>query len=165
MKHEDFENKMQEAAKKFATMKKAPKRPDTQFIKGAMWAWELLTGVHSEQDYEARLRHQIESRTGWEPWMVDVVRSTAQVLVDIDETRKEINDTGRTWLETGYNGQMKRVACPHIAHEKDLMRTLTMLYEHLGLSFKANPEKMVLSAKKGVDDTDPMAAFYADAKK
>ena len=41
MKQKKFEQQAREAAKAMLK-KKAPTKPDTQFVKGAMWAWELL---------------------------------------------------------------------------------------------------------------------------
>ena len=163
MKKDKFEKLLADAAKKFADRKKAPKTPDAQFRNGALWAWELLTAIGTEAYYEDQLRQAAVERLGkYETWMDMPIITAAKTLVDIDETRAEIRETGRTWWEQGYNGQQKRVACPHIAHEKDLVRTLATLYEHLGFSFKTNPEKMTANTKEGGEEHDKLNKLLND---
>jgi hypothetical protein len=163
MKKEDFENQLKEAAAKFASRKNSPKTQEAQFRNGAMWAWELLTAIGTEAYYEEQLREAAIKRLGqYETWMDVPIATAAKTLVDIDETRREISATGRTWWETGYNHQQKRVACPHIAHEKDLVRTLATLYEHLGLSFKTNPEKMTANTAIGGGEHDKLKNLLDD---
>ena len=61
MKQEDFELEAKDAAKAMLK-KKAPTRPETQFVKGAMWAWELLTQGRTVAEYEEQLRRDVCAR-------------------------------------------------------------------------------------------------------
>lgn len=164
MKQDEFDKLMREAARKF-TDKRTPTKPETQFSKGASWAWELLMEVRSEIYYEERLRQQIQARLAREPepWMDELISTTAQLLVDRDECRKEIRETGRTWDSWDKNMNPKKESCPHIAHEKDIMRTLDGYFQALGLSFKATPSKIKDDTHKGIDESDPMVGFYKNS--
>ena len=161
MEQKEFEMQMKEAAKKYENGKPSQK-PSANFIAGAKWALGQLTQTGTELYYINQLREQIKSRRGTdtEPWLEQIIRSAAQVLVDIDETRADIRKNGRIWEEQGYNMQKKKVANPEMAHLKDLMRTISIFYESLGLSFKSTPSKMKESTKVGVDEDDPMVQFF-----
>lgn len=165
MKKEDFDKLLTEASKKYAKGTTA-KRPESQFNAGARWAWEQLTKKGTEMYYEEQLREQIESRLG-EPadkWMDQIITTTAQTLVDVDETREDIQKNGRTWIEYGYNMQQKRVSNPEQGHLKDLMRTLTTLYESLGLSYKTNPKRMTEPTKKGGSEHDKLTEMFNELR-
>lgn len=164
MEQKDFEVQLKEAAKKYENGHPAQK-PSANFVMGAKWAASLLTQAGTELYYINQLREQIKSRRGTdtEPWLEQIIRSAAQVLVDIDETRADIRKNGRIWEEQGYNMQKKKVANPEMAHLKDLMRTISIFYESLGLSFKSTPSKMKESTKVGVDEEDPMAKLLQGA--
>ena len=58
----------------------------------------------------------------------------------------------------------RKVANPEMAHLKDLMRTISIFYESLGLSFKSTPSKMKESTKVGVDDEDPIVQLFKSMK-
>ena len=129
---------------------------------GAKSAFNLLSQTGTEMAYIEQLRNQIKCRRGSdaEPWLEQIIRTAAQILVDIDETRRDISKNGRIWEEQGYNMQKKKVANPEMAHLKDLTRTLAIYYESLGLSFKSTPSKMkdAVSAK---GDRDPLIDYLA----
>lgn len=160
MEQKDFELQMKEAAKKYENGHPAQK-PSANFVMGAKWAASLLTQAGTELYYINQLREQIKSRraTDAEPWLETTIRTAAQVLVDIDELRADIRKNGRIWEEQGYNLQKKKVVNPELAHLKDMMRTMAIYYESLGLSFKSTPSKMKESAKVGADEDDPLTQF------
>ena len=164
MKQEEFKEKARSAAKAFADRKKVATKPDTQFVKGAMWAWQLLYDLKLEPFYEEQLRRQIESREGKEAeqWMDSIIETTAKALVDLDETRQEIRRTGRTWESWDKNMNPKRESCPHITHEKDILRTLDLYYQSLGLSYKTTPKKMTDNVKKGGAEVDKLGILLND---
>lgn len=162
MEQKDFDMQMKEAAKKYEKGRPS-KLPSANFIAGAKWAASQLTQTGTELYYINQLREQIKSRraTDAEPWLEQTIRTAAQVLVDIDELRADIRKNGRIWEEQGYNMQKKKVVNPELAHLKDLMRTMSMYYESLGLSFKSTPSKMKESAKVGVDEDNPIVQYLA----
>ena len=160
MEQKDFEVQMKEAAMKYENGHPAQK-PSANFVMGAKWAASQLTQAGTELYYINQLREQIKSRRGTdtEPWLEQTIRTAAQVLVDIDELRRDISKNGRIWEEQGYNMQKKKVVNPELAHLKDMMRTMAIYYESLGLSFKSTPSKMKESTKVGVDEDDPLTQF------
>lgn len=164
MEQKDFEMQMKEAAKKYENGHPSQKA-SANFIAGAKWAASQLTQAGTELYYINQLREQIKSRraTDAEPWLEQAIRTAAQVLVDIDELRADIRKNGRIWEEQGYNMQKKKVVNPELAHLKDMMRTMAIYYESLGLSFKSTPSKMKESAKVCVDEEDPMVQFLQGA--
>ena len=161
MEQKEFEVQMKEAAKKYENGHPS-KLPSANFMAGAKWAASQLTQTGTELYYINQLREQIKSRraTDAEPWLEQTIRTAAQVLVDIDELRADIRKNGRIWEEQGYNMQKKKVVNPELAHLKDMMRTMAIYYESLGLSFKSTPSKMKESAKVGVDEDDPIIQYY-----
>ena len=161
MEQKDFEMQMKEAAMKYENGHPAQKA-SANFMMGAKWAASLLTQTGTELYYINQLREQIKSRRGTdsEPWLEQTIRTAAQVLVDIDELREDIMKNGRVWEEQGYNLQKKKVVNPELAHLKDMMRTMAIYYESLGLSFKSAPSKMKESTKVGFDEDDPMMQYY-----
>lgn len=161
MEQKDFEMQMKEAAKKYENGHPSQKA-SANFMMGAKWAASLLTQTGTELYYINQLREQIKSRraTDAEPWLEQAIRTAAQVLVDIDELRADIRKNGRIWEEQGYNMQKKKVVNPELAHLKDMMRTMAIYYESLGLSFKSTPSKMKESTKVGVDEDDPMMQYF-----
>ena len=48
---------------------------------------------------------------------------------------------------------------------KELERTIGMWREHLGLSYKVNPQRMKESPKETVDESDPMLQYYKGKNK
>lgn len=163
MKKEDMEQLLKVAAKKYVAGAKVNK-PAAVFVAGAQWLWELLYGRKEAVYYEERLRSMVADRCGrCEPWQEDLIATAADTLVDRDETSAEIRQSGRTWVEFDKNMNQKKVSCPHVAHKKDIVRSLILLYESLGLSYKATPSKMVESVRRGVEEDDPMKRFYESA--
>ena len=147
MKQEKFEQQAREAAKAMLK-KKAPTKPDTQFVKGAMWAWELLMEAKAPIYYEEKLRAEVTARLGEEGmrenegWIESLIEETAEKMARLDTFKQEVE-----------------------VHMKELDRTIGMQREHLGLSFKVNPIRMKESPKQADTDKDPMYQFVKGRKR
>ena len=119
--------------------------------------------------YELELRKMIEARTGakMEQWLMPQVRATAMNEVMLDKIQSELYDetTKLADWRDGSTGQMKFEAHPLLPHYDKLQRTLMMQFEAIGLNYSTTPSKVKEDTRKGVDETDSMAAFYTAAKK
>ena len=170
MKQEKFEQQAREAAKAMLK-KKAPTKPDTQFMKGAMWAWELLMEAKAPIYYEEKLRAELTARLGEEGmrenegWIESLIEETAEKMARLDTFKQEVEDTG--YLLDKYDKQMNlyKESNPLLVHMKELDRTIGMQREHLGLSFKVNPIRMKESPKQADTDKDPMYQFVKGRKR
>jgi hypothetical protein len=162
MNREDFEDKAREASK--AMLKsKAPTQPQTQFVKGALWAWEALMAARDSIYYEAVLRGDVCDRFGIdkpERWQESLITDTAKMMADRDGIEADIRETGRLLTKTDKNMNKYKESNPLYVHLKELQRTIGMYREHLGLSMKAIPARMKESPKQGMDENDPMMVFY-----
>ena len=150
--------------------KKAPTKPDTQFVKGAMWAWELLMEAKAPIYYEEKLRAEVTARLGEEGmrenegWIESLIEETAEKMARLDTFKQEVEDTG--YLLDKYDKQMNlyKESNPLLVHMKELDRTIGMHREHLGLSFKVNPIRMKESPKQGEKENDPLYQFVKGKK-
>ena len=169
MKQKKFEQQAHEAAKAMLK-KKAPTKPDTQFVKGAMWAWELLMEAKAPIYYEEKLRAEVTARLGEdglrenEGWIESLIEETAEKMARLDTFKQEVEDTG--YLLDKYDKQMNlyKESNPLLVHMKELDRTIGMQREHLGLSFKVNPIRMKESPKQGEKENDPLYQFVKGKK-
>ena len=161
MTQETFEKLLYEAAKKYADSDKVGKKPETQFKAGAMWLWELLKGAKDVPYYEEVLRRELIDRIGSvEMWQESLITDTAALMVERDEVEADIQRTGRIWEKYDKNMNLYYEANSLINLKKETVRSIGMQREHLGLSFKVNPNRMKDSPKNMVDEDDPMRAFY-----
>ncbi len=97
MKQEEFEAKAKSASKEMLK-KKAPTRPETQFVKGAMWAWELLMTGRTVAEYEQQLRQDVCARFNIEEperWQELLISETATMMADRDGMQADILTEGR----------------------------------------------------------------------
>ena len=119
--------------------------------------------------YELELRKMIEARTGakMEMWLMPQVRATAMNEVMLDQIQEALTNGKRKLADwnDGSTGQMKFEAHPLLPHYDKLQRTLLMQFEALGLNYSTTPSKVKEDTRKGVDETDSMAAFYTAARK
>ena len=169
MKQKKFEQQAREASKEMLK-KKAPTKPDTQFVKGAMWAWELLMDAKAPIYYEEKLRAEVTARLGDEGlrenegWIESLIEETAEKMARLDTFKQEVEDTG--YLLDKYDKQMNlyKESNPLLVHMKELDRTIGMQREHLGLSFKVNPIRMKESPKQGEKENDPLYQFVKGKK-
>jgi len=164
MKQEDFELAAKDAAKAMLK-KKAPTRPDTQFVKGAMWAWQLLMEAKTAIYYETKLRAEVMARLGEEGmrenegWIESLIEETAEKMARLDSFKHEVEDTGYLIDKMDKNMNTYKESNPLLVHMKELDRTIGMQREHLGLSFKVNPIRMKESPKQGEKENDPLYQF------
>lgn len=117
--------------------------------------------------YELELRKMIKARTGaeCEVWLGPQIRSTAMNMVMLDKIQAEMLDMDSLiTMVPGSMGQMKNEVTPLLPHYDKLQRTLLMQFEALGLNYSTTPSKVKEDTKRGVEETDPMASFYQNAK-
>ena len=170
MKQEDFELAAKDAAKAM-TKKKAPTRPETQFVKGAMWAWQLLMEARAPIYFEEKLRQEVMARLGEEGmrenegWIESLIEETAEKMARLDSFKREVEDTGYLIDKMDKNMNYYKESNPLLVHMKELDRTIGMQREHLGLSFKVNPNRMKESPKQSDTEKDPMYQFVKGRKK
>lgn len=165
MNQDDFETKAREASKAMLK-KKAPTKPDTQFVKGAMWAWETLMTAKSVIYYEDMLRQDVCDRYGIERperWQESLICETADMMAERDEMQETIREEGRLLTKMDKNMQQYKESNPLYVHLKELQRSIGMQREHLGLSVKSTKKKE--DTKPSVGDDDPMANYYKTTKK
>ena len=118
--------------------------------------------------YELELRKMIKSRTGaeMEPWLLPQVRATAANMVMLDKVQQELLDTtSLVTMVPGSMAQMKSEVSPLLPYYDKMQRTLMLQFEAIGLNYKTTPSKVKEDTRKGIDETDPMAAYYEQARK
>ena len=160
MKQEDFELKAKDAAKAM-TKKKAPTRPETQFVKGAMWAWELLMQGHTVAEYEEQLRQDVCARFNIEEpekWQELLISETATMMADRDGMQADILKEGRLIAKWDKNRMPYKESNPLYVHLKELQRSIGMQREHLGLTAKS-AKKMESPKTHDVKD-DPIGEYF-----
>ena len=160
MKQEDFELEAKDASKAMLK-KKAPTRPDTQFVKGAMWAWDLLMQGHTVAEYEEQLRQDVCARFNTEEperWQELLISETATMMADRDGMQADILKEGRLIAKWDKNRMPYKESNPLYVHLKELQRSIGMQREHLGLTSKA-AKKMESPKTHDVKD-DPIGEYF-----
>jgi len=165
MEKEKVERLLKEAAKKYGEGKKLPKKPETQFMAGAWWLWDLLMSARDVTWYEEVLRRELTDRIGAvEPWKESLIFDTAKMMADRDGIEEDIRKNGRLLTKTDKNMNTYLESNPLYVHLKELQRSIGMQREHLGLSNKVNPERIKADAKKGVGEDDTLNQTLAAAR-
>lgn len=152
MKQEDFEDKVREASKAMLK-KKAPTKPDTQFIKGAMFAWKILMEAKTTIYYEQVLRQEVCDRFNKEApdrWQESLIAETADMMAERDEMQADIREEGRLLTKMDKNMNEYKESNPLYVHLKELQRSIGLQREHLGLTSKAAKK---MDSPKGKPDT------------
>ena len=160
MKQEDFELEAKDAAKAMLK-KKAPTRPETQFMKGAMWAWQVLMQGHTVAEYEEQLRQDVCARFNIEEperWQELLISETATMMADRDGMQADILKEGRLLEKWDKNGMPYKESNPLYVHLKELQRSIGMQREHLGLTAKSS-KKMDSPKTHDVKD-DPIGEYF-----
>lgn len=160
MTQQDFQQKAKKAAKEFANKKKVASQPETQFVKGALWAWGLLTQGRAVADYEEQLRRDVCARFGIdvpEQWQELLISETATMMADRDGMQQDIMTEGRLLEKFDKNMNPYKESNPLYVHLKELQRSIGMQREHLGLTSKA-AKKMESPKTHDVKD-DPISDF------
>ena len=140
---------------------KAPTRPETQFVRGAMWAWSELMGAKDRVWYEEVLRQDVCDRYAIdepERWMESLISETAAMMADRDGMQQDIIDEGRLITKTDKNMNEYKESNPLYVHLKELQRTIGMQREHLGLSAKS-AKKMAAALSKPEKTTSSLDEF------
>jgi hypothetical protein len=101
-----------------------------------------------------------------EPWLLPQVRATASNMVMLDKVQAELEGTDSlVTLVSGSMAQMKNEVSPLLPYYDKMQRTLMLQFEAIGLNYKTTPSKVKEDTRKGIDETDPMAAYYEQARK
>ena len=161
MTQQDFQQKAKKAAKEFANKKKVASQPETQFVKGALWAWGLLTQGRAVADYEEQLRRDVCARFNIEEperWQELLIRETATMMADRDGMQADILTEGRLLLKYDKNMNPYKESNPLYVHLKELQRSIGMQREHLGLTNKSS-KKMESPKTHDVKD-DPLGEYF-----
>ena len=164
MKHQEFTDAAREASKEM-TKKKAPTRPETQFQKGAEWAWQLLTQGRTVADYEEQLRRDVCARFNIdepEQWQELLISETATMMADRDGMQQDIITEGRLLEKWDKNMHTYKESNPLYVHLKELQRSIGMQREHLGLTAKSS-KKMESPKTHNVKD-DPIGEYFEGIK-
>lgn len=160
MTQQDFQQAAKKAAKEFANKKKVASQPETQFQKGAMWAWDVLTQGRTVADYEEQLRRDVCDRFKIdepEQWQELLISETATMMADRDGMQQDILTEGRLLEKFDKNMNPYKESNPLYVHLKELQRSIGMQREHLGLTAKSS-KKMESPKTHDVKD-DPISDF------
>ena len=160
MKQEEYELKAKKAAKEYANKKKVASQPETQFVKGALWAWGMLTQGRTVSDYEEQLRRDVCARFNIdepEQWQELLISETATMMADRDGMQQDIMTEGRLLEKYDKNMNPYKESNPLYVHLKELQRSIGMQREHLGLTNKSS-KKMESPKTHDVKD-DPISDF------
>mgnify|MGYP003287195649 CR=1 FL=1 len=164
MKQEEFIDKAKEASKEMLK-KKAPMRADTQFMKGALWAWELLKEEHDYIYFEEMLRRDVADREGKvDAWKESLIHETAVMMADREGMERDILSNGRLITKYTKDYQPYKESNPLYIHLKELQRSIGMQREHLGLSNKVNPTRMRESPKTADPEKDTLMSTLLEIK-
>jgi hypothetical protein len=161
MTQQDFQQKAKKAAKEFANKKKVASQPETQFVKGALWAWNLLTQGRAVADYEEQLRRDVCDRFKIdepEQWQELLISETATMMADRDGMQQDIMTEGRLLEKFDKNMNPYKESNPLYVHLKELQRSIGMQREHLGLTAKS-AKKMESPKTHDVKD-DPIGEYF-----
>ena len=159
--NERLEDLTRQAAKKFAD-KKAPKRADTQFIKGAEWMYDLLTEAKTREAYELQLRADVRNREGVEKidaWKESLITELADMLAERDAMMAEIREEGRLIQKWDKNNNPYKESNPLYVHVKAKEQSISVWRDKLGLSNTVNPQRIKESAKKNEIKDEPISEF------
>lgn len=161
MTQQDFQAKAKKAAKEFANKKKVASQPETQFQKGALWAWELLMTGRTVAEYEQQLRQDVCARFNIEEperWQELLISETATMMADRDGMQQDILTEGRLLEKFDKNMNPYKESNPLYVHLKELQRSIGMQREHLGLTNKSS-KKMESPKTHDVKD-DPLGEYF-----
>ena len=94
-----------------------------------------------------------------------LIEETAEKMARLDSFKREVENTGYLLTKMDKNMNYYKESNPLLVHMKELDRTIGMQREHLGLSFKVNPNRMKESPKQSDTEKDPMYQFVKGRKK
>ena len=161
-----FEELVKAAAKKFAA-KKTPTRPETQWMKGALWMYDFLMEGQQVDIIRQQLEADVKFRQGTdevEPWKLSLINELADMLAERQAMQAEIRSTGRLLEKTDKNGNPYKESNPLYVHIKAKEQSISVWRDKLGLSNTVNPERISKSAKKHDAKDDPIGEFFESLK-
>jgi len=160
MDKKDFEKKTKAAAKEYASKKKVASQPETQFTKGALWAWELLMRGKTLAEYEEQYRADVKNREDKvDAWKESLIHELAEMRAERDEMMAEINKYGRLMEKIDKNMNPYYESNPLYVHVKALDQTISVWRDKLGLSNTVNPERIRQTPKQQTDEESTMASW------
>lgn len=166
MDKEEFNKKLKAASKEFASKKKVASQPETQFMKGALWAWELLMRGQTLAEYETKYRADVLDREDKvDAWKESLIHELAEMKTERDEMMCEINEHGRLMRKFDKNMNEYYESNPLYVHVKALDQTISVWRDKLGLSNTVNPERIKQKPKDTIDEKDAMVQFIQGKKK
>lgn len=166
MKKEDFDKKTKDASKEYAKRKKVASQPETQFTKGAQWAWELLIRGKKLEEYEKQYRADVMDREDKvDAWKESLIHELAEMKAERDEMMTVINEHGRILKKLDKNMNEYYESNPLYVHVKALDQTISVWRDKLGLSNTVNPDRIKQKPKDTVDEKDAMVQFLQRTKK
>jgi len=116
--------------------------------------------------YKRILKKMIEKRNGqYEEWLEPQLHAAAMCWQMLEKVQDELMAGKLVEPKIGSKDQWYNEVNPLMPTYKELQRTIIQHYEALGLNFKTTPSKIKEDTKRGVDEKDPMAGFYSEAKK
>lgn len=103
------------------------------------------------QDYIEELKESIRQKTGsgFDPWMMPILRSTAMNMVILDRIQEQLENDNMVDLMDGSMGQQKLNVHPLLDKYDKMQNTLVKQFEALGLTAKGKT-----GAGGGSDDDD-----------
>lgn len=148
--------------KKISENKKAPKRADTQFIKGGEWMYNLLMEAKTREYYELQLRADVRNREGVEKidaWKESLISELADMLAERDAMMAEIREEGRLIQKWDKNNNPYKESNPLYVHVKAKEQSISVWRDKLGLSNTVNPQRIKESAKKNEVKDEPISEY------
>ena len=118
--------------------------------------------------YENLLIGMIEKRTGTEfdEFLLPQVMACAQTWMMLNKVHRDLMaERELKSLVIGSKEQQKSEVNPLLPYYLKLQAEMRLQLEALGLNYRATPSKINETTKKGVEESDPMAGFYTEAKK
>ena len=116
--------------------------------------------------YENLLIEMIEKRTGaeFDVFLTPQVTTCAQCWMMLNKVHKELmKEKNLISITTGSKQQQKEEVNSLLPYYLKLQAELRLQFQSLGLNWNATPSKINEPTKKGVDESDPIAKFYANA--
>lgn len=166
MNQEEFEALARTASKQYASKKKVASQPETQFLKGALWAWDALMAAKDRIWYEERLRSDVMDREGKvDGWKESLISELADMLAERDAMMDEIRTTGRLLDKTDKNEHVYKESNPLYVHVKTKEQSISVWRDKLGLSNTVAPQRIKESPKQETGESDPMYQFMKGRKK
>jgi len=110
-----------------------------------------MANKKTTQDYIDELKTSIELKTdtGFDPWLMPMLRSTAMNMVILDKIQAQLEKENMTDSMAGSMGQQKINVHPLLDKYDKMQNTLVRQFEALGLTAKGKT-----GASGGGDDND-----------